>query len=52
MLRIIGILTGSALAIALLLLTLGVPHTSGSVSEPSGSGSVTEPHFSMCRRER
>ena len=43
MLRIIGILTGSALAIALLILALGVPHTSGSVTEPPDSGSVTEP---------
>jgi hypothetical protein len=43
MLRIIGILTGSTLAIALLILALGVPHTSGSVTELPDSGSVSEP---------
>ena len=48
MLRLIGILIGSALAIALLLFTLGTPQLSspersGSVSDQTSSGSVTEP---------
>lgn len=47
MLRIIGILTGSALAIALFILTVGIPSTSGSVSELPDSGSVSEPAVDM-----
>ena len=48
MLRLIGILIGSALAIALLLFTLGTPQLSpparsGSVTDQTSSGSVTEP---------
>ena len=47
MLRLIGILIGSALAIALLLFTLGTPQLSpssrsGSVSDQPSSGSVSE----------
>ena len=47
MLRLIGILIGSALAIALLLFTLGKPQisptsSSGSVTDQTSSGSVTE----------
>jgi hypothetical protein len=42
MLRLIGILVGSALAIAALLFTLGMPR-SGSVSDQQSSGSVSEP---------
>lgn len=47
MLKLIGILIGSALAVAFLILALGVPELtpdSGSVSESSGS--VSEPVFS------
>jgi hypothetical protein len=47
MLRLIGILTGSAIAIALLIIAIGIPALtppgSGSVSEPVSSGSVSEP---------
>jgi hypothetical protein len=48
MLRLTGILVGSALAIALFLLTLGTPQlpppsNSGSVSDPQGLGSVSVP---------
>lgn len=48
MLRLTGILVGSALAIAVLLLTLGTPQlppppNSGSVSDPQRLGSVSEP---------
>ena len=47
MLRLIGILTGSAVAIALLIIAIGIPAltppSSGSVSEPEVSGSVSEP---------
>jgi hypothetical protein len=48
MLRLTGILVGSALAIALLLLTLGTPQlpppsNSGSVSDQQRLGSVSEP---------
>ena len=48
MLRLTGILVGSALAIALLLLTLGTPQlpppsNSGSVSDQQSLGSVYEP---------
>jgi hypothetical protein len=46
MLRIIGILIGSALAIGLIIVTLGLPTltppSSGSVTELPGSGSVTD----------
>ncbi len=47
MLKLIGILIGSALAVAFLIIALGVPEltpSSGSVTESSGS--VTEPAFS------
>lgn len=45
MLRLTGILTGSALAIAALLFFLGTPQLSdsGSVTHPQGSGSVSDP---------
>ena len=44
MLRLIGILIGSALAIGFLLLFLGTPQlSSGSVTDQQSSGSVTEP---------
>ena len=47
MLRLIGILTGSAIAIALLIITIGIPALtppgSGSDPEPARSGSVSEP---------
>jgi hypothetical protein len=45
MLRLIGILIGSALAIGFLLLTLGTPQlsSSGSVTDQQSSGSDTEP---------
>jgi len=47
MLKLIGILIGSALAVAFLILALGLPEftpSSGSVTESSGS--ITEPAFS------
>ena len=47
MLRLIGILIGSALAIGFLVITLGKPQlsdpNSGSVSDLDSSGSVSEP---------
>ena len=47
MLRLIGILTGSAIAIALLIIAIGIPALtppgSGSDSEPARLGSVSEP---------
>ena len=42
MLKLIGILTGSALAIAFLIVALGVPNFSAPEAEPPNSGSVTE----------
>jgi len=42
MLKLIGILTGSALAVAFLIIALGVPDFSVPEPEPPNSGSVTE----------
>jgi hypothetical protein len=42
MLKLIGILTGSALAVAFLIVALGVPDFSAPEPEPLNSGSVTE----------
>ena len=46
MIRLIGILTGSAIAIATLIIAVGIPTLtspgSGSVSEPGRSGSVSQ----------
>ena len=52
MFRLIGILVGSALAIALLLFTLGTPQlsppsSSGSVTDQQSSGSITEPQRNL-----